>query len=66
MTEPLRVLAVEDAEDDAALLARALAKGGYAPVTLLRVETGAELAAALDCKSTKNSTRAASTVPCLF
>jgi PAS domain S-box-containing protein len=48
MTEPLRVLAVEDAEDDALLLGRALAKGGYAPVTLLRVETGAELAAALE------------------
>ncbi|MFU8819005.1 MAG: response regulator [Desulfurivibrio sp.] len=47
MTEKLRVLLVEDADDDATLILRALKRGGYAPEHL-RVETAAELQAALD------------------
>jgi PAS domain S-box-containing protein len=48
MTEniPLRVLAIEDSENDAALIARQLEKAGYA-VTLERVETAEQLTAAL-------------------
>lgn len=47
MPEPLRVLVVEDAEDDAALLARELRRAGFA-TTMERVETAAEMRAALD------------------
>ncbi|HEY6871213.1 MAG TPA: PAS domain S-box protein [Geobacteraceae bacterium] len=43
----LRLLIVEDAEDDALLLVRELRKGGYAP-DFVRVETPQELKAALD------------------
>jgi PAS domain S-box-containing protein len=43
----LRVIVVEDSEDDAALLARELRRGGFAP-TLQRVETAEALRAALD------------------
>jgi diguanylate cyclase (GGDEF)-like protein len=46
MATPLRVLLVEDSEDDALLLLRELRKGGYAPESL-RVDTGADLEAAL-------------------
>lgn len=46
MATPLRVLIVEDAEDDALLLARALRQGGFAP-TCRRVDTADALAAAL-------------------
>ena len=46
MAEQLRVLLVEDSADDAALILRALKKGGY-ELEHLRVETAAELGAAL-------------------
>jgi len=44
---PLRVLIVEDSEDDALLLVRDLRRGGY-DVTFERVETAETMAAALD------------------
>jgi len=44
---PLRVLIVEDSEDDTILLVRALRRGGYAPV-FERVETPAAMTAALN------------------
>ena len=44
---PLRVLLVEDSEDDALLLLRMLRRGGYDP-TWERVETAAAMEAALD------------------
>src|SRR5258706_11290702 len=44
---PIRLLLVEDSEDDAHLLLRELKRGGYAPVHE-RVATEASLAAALD------------------
>ena len=47
MTIPLRVLLVEDSEDDAALLMRALRKGDFEP-DWKRVETAAEMDYALD------------------
>ena len=47
MSEPLRVLLIEDNEDDAALLLRELQRGGY-DVTSRRVQTAAELTEALD------------------
>lgn len=47
MTSPLRVLLVEDSEDDATLLVRELRKGGYVP-EFQRVDTGAALEAALE------------------
>lgn len=47
MTEPLRALLIEDSDDDAELLLRELKRGGYAPVHR-RVQTAAELRAALD------------------
>ena len=47
MPEPLRVLIVEDSEDDAALLVRELRRGGWAP-RFERVETAEEMRAALD------------------
>jgi PAS domain S-box-containing protein len=47
MSIPLRVLIVEDSEDDALLLLRALQRGGYAP-TYACVDTPAAMQAALD------------------
>jgi PAS domain S-box-containing protein len=47
MSKPLRVLLVEDSEDDAALLLRELKRGGYEPAWE-RVETAAAMKAALD------------------
>ena len=44
---PLRILLVEDSEDDVALLLRALRQGGY-DTTARRVDTAADLTAALD------------------
>ncbi|PKN17419.1 MAG: hypothetical protein CVU71_16760, partial [Deltaproteobacteria bacterium HGW-Deltaproteobacteria-6] len=46
MSTPLRVLIVEDAEDDALLIVRALKKGGYDP-DCLRVQTAAAMQDAL-------------------
>jgi signal transduction histidine kinase len=46
MSASLRVLLVEDSEDDALLIARELHRGGYAP-TMRRVETEAAMRAAL-------------------
>ena len=46
MTTPLRVLFVEDSEDDMRLLVRQLRQGGYAP-TFERAETADGLRAAL-------------------
>jgi two-component system, cell cycle sensor histidine kinase and response regulator CckA len=46
MTTPLRVLIVEDSEDDMALLLRELRRGGYGP-TFERVDTAAGMTAAL-------------------
>jgi signal transduction histidine kinase len=46
MPVPLRVLLVEDSEDDALLIARALRRGDYAPA-IERVETEAAVQAAL-------------------
>jgi len=42
MKKPLRVLFVEDSEDDALLMLRELRKGGYDPVSM-RVDTAPEL-----------------------
>jgi diguanylate cyclase len=47
MTTPLRVLLIEDSEDDAELVVRELTRSGYA-VTSTRVETAHALAAALE------------------
>jgi diguanylate cyclase (GGDEF)-like protein len=47
MTNPLCVLLVEDAEDDAALVVRELTRGGY-EVTFSRVDTAEALIAALE------------------
>src|SRR5215218_10596770 len=47
MAVPLRVLLVEDSEDDALLLLRELRRGGYEPLSE-RVDTAAEMEAALD------------------
>ncbi|MBA3389393.1 MAG: response regulator, partial [Rubrobacter sp.] len=44
---PLKVLVVEDSEDDALLLLRALRRGGYEP-SHERVDTAAGMEAALD------------------
>src|SRR5216684_9329627 len=49
MSTPLRVLIVEDSEDDMALLVRELHRGGYEP-TFERVDTPAGMSAALDHK----------------
>lgn len=46
MSQPLQVLIVEDSEDDALLLLRALRRGGYEPV-YERVETAEAMRAAL-------------------
>jgi len=50
MSRPLRVLIVEDSEDDTILLMRALTKGGYAPEHQ-RVDTEGAMSAALDHQS---------------
>ncbi len=47
MAIPLRVLIVEDSEDDAALLSRELRRGGY-DLTYERVDTAATMIAALE------------------
>ncbi|MDQ2898294.1 MAG: response regulator [Acidobacteriota bacterium] len=47
MLKPLRVLLVEDSEDDALLLDRSLRRGGYDP-DVTRVETAPEMTAALE------------------
>ncbi|MFZ0420609.1 MAG: response regulator [Candidatus Sulfotelmatobacter sp.] len=47
MPVPLRVLMVEDSEDDAALLSRELRRGGY-DATVQRVDSPAGMSAALD------------------
>ncbi|MEW6657098.1 MAG: response regulator [Thermodesulfobacteriota bacterium] len=46
MSRPIKILLVEDSEDDARLLARQLRQGGYQP-DFLRVETAAAMEAAL-------------------
>ena len=50
MRTPLRVLIVEDSEDDADLLLRELRRGGYAPA-FERVDTPGAMRAALDRNS---------------
>jgi PAS domain S-box-containing protein len=50
MNEPLRVLIVEDIEDDALLVLRELERGGY-DTTFKRVETAETMASALDMQS---------------
>jgi signal transduction histidine kinase len=47
MSVPLRVLMVEDSEDDAALLGRQLRRGGY-EVTFQRVDSSAAMSAAIE------------------
>jgi PAS domain S-box-containing protein len=47
MPQPLRVLVVEDVEDDCALEIEALKTGGFGPVVWKRVETREQLIAAL-------------------
>lgn len=47
MSTPIRVLIVEDSEDDTVLILRELRRGGYDP-TYERVETGKAMKAALD------------------
>ena len=49
MGSPLRVLMIEDSEDDALLMVKELERGGFAPV-FERVETTAALQAALDVR----------------
>ncbi len=49
MNTPLRVLVVEDSEDDAALLVRELQRGGH-EATVRRVETPEAMNAALDAE----------------
>jgi two-component system, NarL family, sensor histidine kinase UhpB len=49
MNQPLRLLLVEDSEDDAILMLRALRRAGYDPI-IERVQTAATLKAALDEK----------------
>jgi sigma-B regulation protein RsbU (phosphoserine phosphatase) len=50
MSIALRILLIEDSDDDAALLVRELRRGGYEP-TSLRVDTEAKLCEALDAQS---------------
>jgi PAS domain S-box-containing protein len=50
MGQPLRVLIIEDSDDDAALLLRKLRQGGYEPLHE-RVETAEDMAAALNSKT---------------
>ena len=46
MSEPIRVLIVEDSEDDAFLLLREIRRGGYDPY-FLRVDTPESMKSAL-------------------
>jgi two-component system, cell cycle sensor histidine kinase and response regulator CckA len=48
MNSPLRVLVIEDLEDDMLLMLRELRRGGYTTIEHLRVETPSEMEAALD------------------
>jgi PAS domain S-box-containing protein len=50
MSIPLRVLIVEDSEDDAALIVRELSRGGYEPA-FERVETPEAMSAALEAQT---------------
>ncbi|MHB9024636.1 MAG: response regulator [Armatimonadota bacterium] len=50
MTQPLRVLLVEDSEDDAKLLMKALRQDGHDPV-VERVETADAMRTALESRS---------------
>lgn len=50
MNSPLRILVVEDSEDDMLLILRELRRGGYA-LEHVRAETSAEMQAALDRQS---------------
>ena len=50
MSVPLRLLLIEDSEDDALLLTRELERGGYS-LQSLRVDSAAELTAALERQS---------------
>ncbi len=47
MTKPLRILIIEDSEDDTLLLLRELRRGGYEPVSE-RIETPESMKAALE------------------
>jgi CheY-like chemotaxis protein len=49
MAKPLKVLIVEDSEDDTQMILRELKRGGYEPV-FERVDTPAALSAALEKK----------------
>src|SRR5438309_4504990 len=49
LTVPLRVLIVEDSQDDTALLVRELRRGGYEP-TFERVDTPTAMSAAVDSR----------------
>jgi two-component system, cell cycle sensor histidine kinase and response regulator CckA len=49
MNSQLKILIVEDSEDDLLLLLRELRRGGYTP-EYVRVETAAQMQAALDCQ----------------
>ncbi|MDD5095422.1 MAG: PAS domain-containing protein [Dehalococcoidia bacterium] len=49
MNQPLRVLIIEDSEDDALLLLRELRKGGYEP-SYTRVQTADEMKTALEAQ----------------
>ncbi len=49
MTVPLRVLIVEDSQDDTALLVRELRRGGYEP-TFERIDTPTAMSAAVDSR----------------
>jgi len=48
LSKALKVLIVEDSENDALLLLRALRRGGFESVEHLRVQTGPDMQAALD------------------
>ncbi|GAB4572663.1 MAG: hypothetical protein Kow0077_12670 [Anaerolineae bacterium] len=48
MSTPIRLLIVEDSEDDALLILRELRKGGFTPTTHRRVDTERDLRAALE------------------
>ena len=61
MRTPLRVLLIEDSEDEALLLVRALERGGYAP-QWERVETAAGMSAA-QVAYYDTSSRAAAELP---
>ena len=56
MGVPLRVMIVEDQEDDALLLLRVLRRAGY-DLTFERVDTAATMEAALDRQASGSTTR---------